>query len=162
MKRSWFPVLIVFFLILLTVRTVAWAEPPAPPKPSPRDKCPVCGMFVAKYPDFLAQTVFADGKAFYFDGVKDMMKFLFRLERYSQGRKPAGLTAVYVTDYYRLALIDGRRAFYVVGSDVYGPMGKELIPFRERAEAEEFLKDHKGRRILAFGEITPELIGKMD
>ena len=53
-----------------------------------------------------------------------------------------------MTDYYALEPIDGRTAFYVVGSDVFGPMGKELIPFAQRAQAEEFLKDHKGRAIL--------------
>jgi nitrous oxide reductase accessory protein NosL len=41
-------------------------------------------------------------------------------------------------------------------------MGKELIPFEKKAEAEEFLKDHRGERVLAFGEITPDLIKGLD
>ena len=40
--------------------------------------------------------------------------------------------------------IDGRSAHYVVGSDVTGPMGKELIPFATREAALEFSKDHGG------------------
>ena len=28
------------------------------PKPGPKDKCPVCGMFVAKYPDWTAAVRF--------------------------------------------------------------------------------------------------------
>jgi len=152
----------IALLILLAFVASAWAGLPAPSRPSPRDKCPVCGMFVAKYPDFLAQTVFADGAVFHFDGVKDMMKFIFRLDRYSPGRKSSDMIAVYVTDYYSMTFIDGRKAFYVIGSDVYGPMGKELIPFRKKTEAEEFLKDHQGKRLLTYGEITPDLIRKID
>jgi len=130
--------------------------------PGPRDKCPVCGMFVAKYPDFIAQVIFRDGAIFHFDGVKDLMKFCFRLDRYSPGRKEADIDAVWVTDYYRMSLIDGRKAHYVIGSDVYGPMGKELIPFEKKAEAGEFVKDHRGERVLSFGEITPDLIKRLD
>ena len=44
------------------------------------------------------------------------------------------------------------------GSDVYGPMGHELIPFSSRAAAENFLKDHHGKQVISFSEITSELI----
>jgi nitrous oxide reductase accessory protein NosL len=149
-------------LIFFAAFSRCWAGTPAPSKPTPRDKCPVCGMFVAKYPDFIAQVIFRDGAVFHFDGVKDLMKFYFRLDRYSPGRKEADLAAVWVTDYYRMSLIDGRKAHYVIGSDVYGPMGKELIPFEKKAEAEEFLRDHRGERIIPFDGITPDLIRRLD
>ena len=55
-----------------------------------------------------------------------------------------------------------RKAHYVIGSDVYGPMGKELIPFEKKAEAEEFLKDHRGERIIPFEGITPDVIQRLD
>ena len=42
-----------------------------------------------------------------------------------------------MTDYYSLKLSDGLKAYYVFGSNVYGPMGKELVPFKEEAEAKE-------------------------
>jgi nitrous oxide reductase accessory protein NosL len=149
---------------LISFATVSFclAGPLAPSKPAPRDKCPVCGMFVAKYPDFIAQVIFRDGTVFYFDGVKDLMKFYFRLDRYSPGRKQDDIAAVWVTDYYRMSPVDGRKAHYVIGSNVYGPMGKELIPFEKKAEAEEFLRDHRGERVLAFGEITPDLLKGLD
>lgn len=131
-------------------------------KPGDKDKCPVCGMFVAKYPDFLAQIVFADGSRAWFDGVKDMMKYYFDLPKYNPGKQTGDIKAVVVADYYALKPVDGLKAFYVLGSDVYGPMGRELIPFGEEAAAQEFLKDHKGQAILKFGEITPEVIKKLD
>ena len=58
--------------------------------------------------------------------------------------------------------VDGRTAFYVLGSDVYGPMGKELIPFAGEVEAREFLKDHGARRVLRFNEITPAVLKELD
>jgi nitrous oxide reductase accessory protein NosL len=67
-----------------------------------------------------------------------------------------------VTEYYDLHPINALKAFFVVGSDVYGPMGRELIPFTTRSDAEGFLKDHKGRLILRFEDITPKLIATLD
>jgi nitrous oxide reductase accessory protein NosL len=53
--------------------------------------------------------------------------------------------------------IDGTKAYYVIGSDTYGPMGHELIPFKDLSDAKNFLKDHKGKKILKFQEIKPTL-----
>jgi len=119
-------------------------------------------MFVAKYPDWLSQIVFKDGTVFFFDGAKDMFKFYFNLKRYSPKRQMDDASTMYVTDYYSLLPIDGFAAFYVVGSDVYGPMGRELIPFGKNQEALEFKKDHKGREILTFQNITPAVIKGLD
>ena len=65
-------------------------------------------------------------------------------------------------DYYGLSWIDARKAWYVLGSDVYGPMGRELIPLEREADAREFMKDHKGMRIIRFSEATPEVIKTLD
>jgi nitrous oxide reductase accessory protein NosL len=132
------------------------------PKPGPKDKCPVCGMFVAKYPDWTASLRFASGEQAFFDGVKDLLKFHFNMGRYAPGKTPADIATIQVTDYYSLEPIDGRTAFYVVGSDVFGPMGKELIPFAQRAQAEEFLKDHKGLGIHAWSEIGPDVLKALE
>jgi copper chaperone NosL len=148
--------------IMLLAASVAWAGDPVPEKPSPQDKCPVCGMFVAKYPDFIARIVFQDGSQAFFDGTKDMLKYYFDLAKYNHTKKTADIAAVFVTDYYSLQLIDGHAAYYVVGSDVFGPMGRELIPFLEEKAAKEFLRDHNGKSLLTFPEITPALIGTLD
>jgi len=126
------------------------------------DKCPVCGMFVAKYPDFLAQIIFADGSYAVFDGTKDMFKYYFNLKKYNAAEELADITFIYVTDYYDMKPIDGKRAWYVVGSDVFGPMGRELMPFANEADARVFLKDHAGKKIIRFDEVTPELISGLD
>jgi nitrous oxide reductase accessory protein NosL len=67
-----------------------------------------------------------------------------------------------VTDYYGLAFVDGYKAIYVIGSDVYGPMGRELIPFEKEADAKEFMKDHKGKTLLRFKDVTMEVIKQLD
>ena len=122
-------------------------------------KCPVCGMFVAKYPKWAAR-IEADGKNYYFDGVKDMMKFyIFDIDFPFDRTK---ITHIEVTDFYTLKAIDAKEAFYVIGSDVYGPMGNELIPFMGQDAAENFMRDHRGEKIILFKEITPHLVMGLD
>ena len=41
-------------------------------------------------------------------------------------------------------------------------MGLELVPLATRADAEDFVKDHKGKRILRYEEVTPEIIARVD
>lgn len=155
----------IFRLIVVAVflaGSVALAGEAAPAKPAKTDRCPVCGMFVAKYPDFLAQAVFRDGSQVFFDGAKDMFKYYFNIKKYHAAKDPADIAVIQVTDYYTVARTDGRKAWYVVGSDVFGPMGRELIPFAKKTDAEEFLKDHAGKKLLRFEEVTPDVIKGLD
>jgi copper chaperone NosL len=133
-----------------------------PVKPKPTDKCPVCGMFVTKYPDWVAQAIYPDGSYAVFDGAKDMFKYLFNLRTYAPGRTAADVARLYVTDYYSLTPVDGKQAWYVAGSDVYGPMGRELIPFAAEQEARQFMADHKGKRLLRFADVTAALLKGLD
>ena len=133
-----------------------------PPRPGPKDKCPVCGMFVAKYPDWIGHAELSDGTRLVFDGAKDLFKFVLDPGRWLPARTRGDVKAITVTDYYALAPVDARAAVYVIGSDVFGPMGRELVPFARRADAEEFLRDHHGTRILAFDEITAEVVRGLD
>jgi copper chaperone NosL len=119
-------------------------------------------MFVAKYPDWVAQVTFKDGSLAYFDGAKDMFKYLFNLKKYNSSKKPADIRAIYVIDYYDLTFINGQEAYYVTESDIYGPMGRELIPFQKEADARGFMKDHKGKTVLKFREVTPEIVKGLD
>ena len=121
-------------------------------------KCPVCGMFVAKYPKWAAR-VDIDVKH-YFDGVKDMMKFYIFDVDFPYDRNK--ITNIEVTDFYTLKAINAYKAFYVVGSDVYGPMGNELIPFSTKEAAQNFMADHRGEKIIRFDDITPKLVMGLD
>jgi copper chaperone NosL len=163
-NRNWLrrTVLFVAITALLMVWPPLWAAEKKPVKPTPKDKCPVCGMFVYKYSDFLAQIVFKDGTVAFFDGSKDMFKYYINIQKYRPKGSIAEIDSIYVTDYYSLSPIDGTTAVYVIGSDVYGPMGKELVPFMKDSEAGEFMKDHKGRSLLRFQEITGSILKGLD
>jgi nitrous oxide reductase accessory protein NosL len=131
-----------------------------------REKCPVCGMFVAKYPRWAAQIFYKHGDhehKFSFDGVKDMMKFYFNPKKW--GEYPVSkdmISKILVTDYYSQEAIDGTKAFYVIGSDVYGPMGNELIPFISENDAKIFKNDHDGTKIVSFDKIIENEVYKLD
>jgi len=132
------------------------------PQPGPMDLCPVCGMIVSKYPNWTATLAWKDGHVHYFDGAKDMFKFLQALPKYAPSYQRKDIKFIVVTDFYNLEKIDAGKALYVIGSDVMGPMGLELVPLATRADAEDFVKDHKGKRILRYDEVTPEVIAKVD
>lgn len=138
----------------------AQAKPPA--MPSEDHMCPICGMFVAQHKEFLAAAVFTDGATEFFDGCKDMFRFLFDVGKYTGGRTRQDITAIWVTDYYSLKWTEAAKAVFVLGSDVLGPMGRELIPFAKASEGKEFLKDHKGRALLTFAEVTPAILKDID
>jgi nitrous oxide reductase accessory protein NosL len=164
-NRTWRPVRRVGLVavLVLAASVAGWAfDGGSPPVPDPSHKCPVCGMLVHRYPDFLASITYDDGETVFFDGVKDMFKYLFDLARYAPGRQPESIEAMRVTEYYDMGPIDTRQALYVVGSDVFGPMGHVLIPFVSADDAALFSKDHNGQRVLPFDRITPATIGQLD
>ena len=138
------------------------AATPNIPKPGNKDLCPVCGMLVSKYPNWIAVVIYKDGHVHYFDGAKDMFKYLGDLPKYARGHKASEISGIRVTEFYGLTRIDARKAFYVMGADVLGPMGHEFVPLESRSDAEDFLKEHKGKRILTFEQATPELAIKLD
>ncbi|MCK4875080.1 MAG: nitrous oxide reductase accessory protein NosL [Sulfurimonas sp.] len=117
------------------------------------EKCPVCGMFVYKYPKWAAQIFYQDIH-YSFDGVKDMMKYYFNNKK--------NISKILVTDYYSQESINALKAYFVIGSDVYGPMGDELIPFKSQEEAKTFSMDHKGLKVLKFDEIKEQEVHKLD
>ena len=115
-------------------------------------RCPVCGMLVSKNPHWVAM-IEDDGKNLYFDGVKDLMKFYFKNDKKFE--------KIFVSDYYKLYKINAKEAFFVIGSNVYGPMGDELVPFAKEQDALTFAKDHYGKKVLKFDEIELNMIEKL-
>jgi len=131
------------------------------------EKCPVCGMFTYKYPRWAAQIFYKhkDHEHHYsFDGVKDLMKFYFDPLKWGDYKfaKKENISKILVTDYYSQKAIDGKKAYYVIRSDIYGPMGHELIPFESKEDAQTFLKDHFGKKIIEFKDIVEDEVYKLD
>lgn len=157
MKRAF---IITVLIIFLSVPALADENKPA--EPGGKDRCPVCGMFVEKYPDFLTQVIFKDGSRAFFDGVKDMLKYYFNLKKYQADKEISDIDSIYVKDYYSMNYIDGFKAYYVMGSNVYGPMGKELIPFEKEEDALEFMVDHAGKQLLGFSDIVQDTMAELE
>ena len=130
------------------------------------EKCPVCGMFVAKYPRWAAKLYYTHDDHehdFSFDGVKDLMKFYFNPKKWGDYKVTKDMeNRILVTDYYSQKGIDGKKAYYVIGSDVYGPMGNELVPFENLDDAKIFKKDHLAKKIIQFDNIKEEEVYKLD
>lgn len=151
--------------LILSLMLAAWvplAAAQALPKPGTRDLCPVCGMLVSKYPNWVSVVTWKDGHAHFFDGAKDMFKFLNDLNKFAPGHSKENIAGIYVTDFYNLERIDARKALFVVGSDVLGPMGHEFVPLASKLDADDFMKDHKGKKILPFERITTSMANGLD
>jgi len=127
-----------------------------------KDRCPVCGMFVHPYHKWITQIQFKDGSYYSFDGMKCMCRLYLDPEKYDTTKKNQDIALVLVRDYYTLKFIRHDTAFYVVGSDVFGPMGHELIPFDSEKNVRTFLNDHKGLKILPFNQINQEILDTLD
>lgn len=149
-------------LMLIVLTAAAYAAEPAIATPSAKDKCPVCGMFVSKYPEWVASITYKKHQTLYFDGAKDLFTFYLNPLKYAVKGNERELQSIQVKDYYSLKTVNAKKAFFVIGSNVYGPMGKELIPFESLKDAREFLSDHKGSKILRFGEVDPAVIKSLE
>jgi len=118
-----------------------------------RDRCAQCGMFVDVSPRWQAGATARDGAALKFDTPRCLMTYL-------RGASGRGVREPWVTEYYTLAHVpagDGATRF-VTGSDVTGPMGRDLVPVRGDDAARRFARQHGGRRILRFREIDAAVL----
>lgn len=123
--------------------------------------CPVCGAVVAKHPGWIAQVVYDDGIALFFDGAKDLFRFLLSPRRTTSDPSQAPVAGMFVTSHSTGEVIDARNAFFVVGSDVRGPAGEELVAYGSVSEAREFSKRHSGTRVVGFEQVNLELLSEL-
>jgi copper chaperone NosL len=154
--------LVILSLLTLWAAIAAAQESIVVPKPGAKDLCPVCGMLVSKYPNWTTVVLYRDAHAHFFDGAKDMFKYLHDYAKYAPNHRKQDIVSIQVTEFYSLGKMDARKVFYVIGSDVLGPMGHEFVPLATRADAEEFLKDHKGKQILSFDQVSDGVIEQVD
>lgn len=152
---------LLFAVVAAMIGTPVLAESVVP-TPGAKDLCPVCGMLVAKYPNWIAVLAYQDGHAHFFDGAKDFFKFLASPKKYDAAHRHDQVAAMWVTEFYGLTRIDAKKAIYVTNSDVLGPMGHELVPLASEADAREFLRDHQGAQLLTFDQVTPAILNALD
>lgn len=119
--------------------------------------CGKCGMYPAKYPRWQSQIVFKDGTMTPFDGCKCMFNFLFAMEKFDKARSRDDVSVMWVKDFNSGEWFNATDAFFVVGSNMMGPMGKELIPFADQASAMKFHQE-QGGTMMQYTEINPEVM----
>jgi copper chaperone NosL len=143
---------LVAFLLMIHLAVVSFAAEPV--KLTGKEKCPVCGMFTRPYPKWLSQIVFKDGTYAVFDGAKCMFKYYFNTRKYNKDQTREDIDRMFCTEYYTTRSVNAIEVYFILGSDVLGPMGHELVPVRGETEAKGFMKDHGGTGMLSFEEIT--------
>ena len=128
---------IALIAVLLTSLPV-FAEEPKPLKAAKSDKCPVCGMFVAKYPDFLAQVIFRDGAYALFDGAKDMFKYYFNLKKYNPSKELSDIAVIYVTDYYSITRPTAAKPIMLLKATSLAPWGENSSLLKKNRKQRNF------------------------
>jgi len=133
------------------------------PRPIPAEaRCPVCGMYPSRFPRWAAQLIFKDGDAHFFDSPVDLFAFQQRIDRHDKSHTLDDVAVSYASDFESGQLIEAQQAFFVHGSSALGPMRDADLPaFASRKAAEAFSRQHGGK-VLAFAEITPELIRSLN
>lgn len=132
---------------------------PAPLTVPADARCPVCGMYPARYGQWAAQVHTKDGKVHYFESPVEFLNFQRDLPRYGKGLKARDLRAGYVTDYANGGWVNAVGAFYVTGSSVRGPMGEDAFPAFSTRESAEALVKEKGGAVLAWDELVSMFAG---
>ncbi|MEN8198668.1 MAG: nitrous oxide reductase accessory protein NosL [Thermodesulfobacteriota bacterium] len=124
-------------------------------EPGQEERCPVCGMYPARYPAFRSQLTTTDGKHHHFCSSQCLVAYQADPGQYVQG---AGKTkSVWVTVYPDGDTEYGMGLYYLVGSSILGPMGREALPFRNKAAAMKSGSE-KGGKVVRFKELTPKLV----
>lgn len=148
--------------LLVAMPTVAAAADLSPQYVQRSARCPVCGMYPYRTPNWTGQIVFNDQTATSFDSPVDMFRFLNNMLLFDKQHKPADIGAIYVADYGTKAWADARKAFFVHGSTARGPMNDPNLPaFATREAADAFAKANGGK-VLAFREVTREIIKSLN
>jgi len=155
-------------------------ETPAAVTLTDDDTCDVCGMVIPQHPGPTAE-IFYDRDP---SGHPNPARFDSTWEafQYDFERRDRGWTrrAFYVTDYsavdYELfseggdtfvsthteaeAFAAAESVTFVVDSEVIGAMGRDLIGFGDRADAESFRAEHGGS-LVGLDDVTPEMIAQL-
>ncbi|MBI5248697.1 MAG: nitrous oxide reductase accessory protein NosL [Desulfomonile tiedjei] len=145
-------------LWLLVTHSLSFGE--GFPKAGKDDRCPVCGMFVHKYPKWAAGFVFQSGARYFHCCPKCMLHNLHQVSKYQPGETSENIRQIWVTEYYTTKQTEAREVFFVVSTNLVGPMGLDLIPVRGKAAAENLKRDYDGELILSLDQITPDEISK--
>jgi len=117
-------------------------------------ECVVCNMKVAKYPQHDCQILRKDNSSVHFCSTQCLINYNDKPGQYVKKPVPSKMTwaKVYPNGGYESAI----GLYYVVGSKLLGPMGREAIPFRLKKAAEEMVAK-EGGEIMSYQKLTPKM-----
>lgn len=145
------------------------------------DSCELCGMVIPNHPGPAAQIFYADQQPSGHDNPARFCSiweaFQYDFERLDRGWERE---AFYVTDYsgvdYEIIedggdlllsshpaaehFVDATETTMVVGSDVKGAMGRDLVPFTAEDDATAFQEEYGGD-VMGFDEVSPSVISEL-
>ncbi len=127
-------------------------------------RCPVCGMYPARAPQWAAQLIFTDGAAHFFDSPLSLFLFLQDVARYSPARTSQDIARMYVSDSAQPDAgrwLEATSAWYVHGSDAKGPMRTGNLPaWSTQAAAADFAR-RRGGVVLTFAQIDARVLASL-
>lgn len=123
---------------------------------SARDRCPVCGMKVIRYPKFSSAIRLVSKDTYYFCSNGCMLKAWLHPEIFLRSTRQALALAV-VRDYFSGRQVNAQELFWIAGSDVIGPMGPAIVALQGKNSVNAFLKRHGGRKVFRLEALTDEL-----
>lgn len=148
-------------LALPTLAPAATAEEVAAQTVGKEMRCPVCGMYPARYPKWMTQVVFKDGSMRATDSPLDLFRFLHDMAKYDRKHVREDIAVVYLSDYLKGGWVDAKRAYFVAGSSARGPMNNADLPAFNGREAAEKFAGEQGGKVLGFEQITAEFIANL-
>ena len=160
-----------------SVREIAWLK-------GINLTCAKYGIDTSAHSEFRAYARLKDGGALAFASPKAMFAYFFEGKNLSgnngaasaeenlMSKNPAndnfgesnstntnfGGAELYVTDYASGEILRAQDAFYVFGSVLQSARGDDLITFARLRDAQDFMREKKGHKILQFREISARLI----
>jgi len=120
-----------------------------------RERCTQCGMPIDETSRWNAGLTNAQGAAQRFDTPKCLFRFLAS----DDGR---GASLPWFTEYYSQTHRPATSLRFVIGSDLIGPMGADLIPIEGDEAARRFGADHAGDDVLTFEQVDAARLQSLD
>ena len=124
------------------------------------DRCPVCAMPVKAHERFSAAIALSDNTVFYFCSPGCMLRAWLMPGRYLN-RSGDQLSRPVAREYFSGDVVDARRALWVSGSDVVGPMGPALVALKSESQLTAFRRRHGAGRVFRLSSIRVENLEKI-
>lgn len=116
------------------------------------ERCKNCGMRIDPTSPWRTELVSEDGKVTSFDTPR------CAFQSWRSGATAA--KTLRIQDYYDRQWREGPSLRFMIGGDVTGPMGPDLVPV-DPSRASKFIQDHGAERALREDEVTASVLANL-